>query len=522
LSRDLPFKYLRQRTMVIVDLDGLTSKAMAEVIRGSRQGLYEGDVYYAIRDRLVSMLKKDADLDALQKDAERKYLEMDAGDEAVKNKLDQLIEGHHNASTLAGEGTDGVGTVVSDSPHFITSSGKHEVVVMGATTLGEDGSLPVLVTDPGVASIRLEQPAQTKVAVVKAQPPEVWSKLEDFTAKLEPEHKGLILQTVQSDGQSQLTVSFAEPDDMDEEEYPLNSQLLVFARFKGHAETRMLKIPVSVVKKKGQPPPPKPLRLEPTYLKVVSRQPIKLVPEGASVHVKLRWDGDDSLLIGSPPAWTFGAQCLSLSTFPRMGFANRGNGRLELLLDAPGGILVGSELEFEVVATGLGRNLVAKFKAVIVERDEEDEIGPRKIGAAAPNTAGQRRPPYLLKYVDEEKWDDRGCWEDSKWTGQDSGCFQEQTTAAPLIIVLNKDMALLKAYREEMVRRKNEENTIKERMNRYYSIVGFHLYLMYLDYKRKEAAGLADDTIKVPTADEMRNEISRAGTSIVRIMELSR
>ena len=62
LSRDLPFKYLKLRTMVIVDLDGLAPHALAEVMRSSRQGLFEGDVYYAVRDRLVSMLKKDDDL----------------------------------------------------------------------------------------------------------------------------------------------------------------------------------------------------------------------------------------------------------------------------------------------------------------------------------------------------------------------------------------------------------------------------------------------------------------------------
>jgi hypothetical protein len=524
LSRDLPFKYLKLRTMVIVDLDGLAPHALAEVIRGSRQGLFEGDVYYAVRERLVSMLKKDQDLDALQKEAEQKYLEMDAGDEAVKNKLDQLIEGHHTASHLAGIGLDGLGTQASDAPHFAESTNMHDVVVTADTDAGEVATLPVLVTEPRMVSVRL-QDGQTKEVLVTSSPRDDWPKVEELTVKLDPEHNGLALVTARESGGVRLTVSFNEPADMDSEEYPLNTYLLAYARFKGHSETRMLKVPVVVVKPKDKKDnEPKPLKDIPTFLKVVSRQPVKLVPGGPSVHVKLLWDGKDSLLIGSPPLWKFGAGCLTLSTFPTIGFAVRGAGRLELLLDTPNGILPGSDLEFEVEANGpAGKRLKAKFKAVITDKDDDDDgLGPRKIPAQAPETAGQRRPPFEPKYVNEADWPDGGCWGDNVWTGTDVGCFKEPTATAAGFIVMNKDMTLLKMYREDMVKKKLEESTIKDRMNRYYSIVGFHLYQMFVEYKRKLDAAAKDPEIKVPSTEDMRGEINRVGTSLVRIMELSR
>ena len=84
---------------------------------------------------------------------------------------------------------------------------------------------------------------------------------------------------------------------------------------------------------------------------------------------------------------------------------------------------------------------------------------------------------------------------------------------------MNRDMTLLKNYREEMVRKKLEESTIKERMNRYYSIVAFHLYQMYSEYRAKLEAAADDPTTKIPTAEEMRGEINRVGTSLVRIMD---
>src|SRR5262249_3468158 len=156
------------------------------------------------------------------------------------------------------------------------------------------------------------------------------------------------------------------------------------------------------------------LRPDPTYIKVVSRQPVKLIPGGPSVHVKLRWDGQDALLFGSPPAWTFQARCTSLGTYPRIGFAIRGEGRLELLLDTPRGLLVSNALEFEVVANGPnGKQLSVTFQAELVDIVTNGE--PRKVTAQSPDTASQRRPPYKLVYITQDQWGERG-WDDGGWT----------------------------------------------------------------------------------------------------------
>src|SRR5262245_43270194 len=61
IVRDLGLKYLRHRTLIIVDLDGLRNEAIAEIMQGSRQGFYQGTVYGAISKRLIATLKKDPD-----------------------------------------------------------------------------------------------------------------------------------------------------------------------------------------------------------------------------------------------------------------------------------------------------------------------------------------------------------------------------------------------------------------------------------------------------------------------------
>jgi hypothetical protein len=44
VHRELGYKYLRTRTMIVIDVDGLAPHAIAEVVQGSRQGMYKGDV----------------------------------------------------------------------------------------------------------------------------------------------------------------------------------------------------------------------------------------------------------------------------------------------------------------------------------------------------------------------------------------------------------------------------------------------------------------------------------------------
>jgi hypothetical protein len=291
IVRDLGLKYLRNRMLIIADLDGLKPEAIAEIMQGSRQGFFQGKVFHAISKRLVATLKKDPDLDKLQKEAEQNLLEMKAADAAVKDKLDQLIEGHHAAATADGPGEGDGSSSSGDGEHFTEAINRHDVVVMSSPNVGQDAALPVLGTDPALVAVRLH-PDETRVVNVTSLPQGDWANVEQFRAQLQPEVKGLTLTTAQGADRAALTLTFTEPDDMDDEEYPVNTDIIVYARFKGHADTRMLKLPVVVVpprtKKKRTP---RPLLTNPTFLRVVSRQPVKLVPGGPSVHVKLLWDG---------------------------------------------------------------------------------------------------------------------------------------------------------------------------------------------------------------------------------------
>jgi hypothetical protein len=155
ISQELGFRLLRERTMVIVDLDGLAMEASSEIVQCSRQGLFEGPVYFAIRDRIIRTLKTDPDLKRLQMEAEQKAFDLQAGDEAVKNKLDQLIEGHHTTAHADGPGTQDLGPVSVQGTLFGDGLSDQTVVVMGGTGLGETGALPAIVTSPQVGAVRL-------------------------------------------------------------------------------------------------------------------------------------------------------------------------------------------------------------------------------------------------------------------------------------------------------------------------------------------------------------------------------
>ncbi len=98
IVRDLELKYLRNRMIVVVDCDGLKPEAIAELMQGSRNQFYEGQVYDALASRVTATLKGDPDLRRLEEETEDEISSLQAGDEAVKAALDQLIEAHHDAA----------------------------------------------------------------------------------------------------------------------------------------------------------------------------------------------------------------------------------------------------------------------------------------------------------------------------------------------------------------------------------------------------------------------------------------
>jgi hypothetical protein len=178
VGRELGFKYLRARTLIVVDADRLAPEAISQLIQGSRQGFYKGEVFSAVLARMVSILKGDPDLKRLESDAEQEIAELKSGDEAVKNKLDQLIEGHHAAGL--DELPEGAGATVGQTAGQAAGTlSATEFVVHGDPTIGAPASGPVLVLEPQGKVIRI-QPNEPKSVAVSALPEADWSLLEHF------------------------------------------------------------------------------------------------------------------------------------------------------------------------------------------------------------------------------------------------------------------------------------------------------------------------------------------------------
>jgi hypothetical protein len=520
IVRSLGFKYLRSRTMIIVDLDGLTIEAIAEIVQGSRQGLYEGDVMAAIRDRLVATLKTDPDLLRLQTEAEQQIAELNAGDEVVRQKLDELIEAHHSAAHFARPGDAEPGTNGGKGQTVFGKDRDQAVVVREKPDVGYEGSLPVIVSVPDLAKIRLRPDVERHV-VLGAAPASAWAKRESLQVRLQPQLPELQLAEEQVPDGLRLRLLFEEPDGFDVDEYPLVTTLQAVAKFAGESELRLFEREVVINRKLGpRPPRPKPtLRANPSFLRVVSRQPVKLVTGGPSTHVRMAWDGDDSLTAGASPSWSIKARCLTLGTFPPLGSTQPRDGKFELLLDTPRGLIANQLLDFEVEAAGpAGQRLVVNFAGRVVESTGEPE--PRKLTARVPESTAQRRPPYDLKTVKEENWETPTCWGETIWTKDEVAAYSEPTETAPLTLIINEDAGELREFREAMVKRSLDENTVKERMSRYSAHVAYHLYQMYGFRKEQQEAQAVDDGVHVPTDEEQGAEIARVASTLLKLMEV--
>src|SRR3984893_6132406 len=104
IVQDLGFRYLRARMMIMVDVDGLVPEAIGRLMQVSRQGFYRGAIREAITRRIIATLKGDPDLVRLEEEAEEAVSELSAGDEKVKQTLDQLIDSHHDKGHAFAEG----------------------------------------------------------------------------------------------------------------------------------------------------------------------------------------------------------------------------------------------------------------------------------------------------------------------------------------------------------------------------------------------------------------------------------
>ena len=515
--RELGFKYLRTRTMIVIDVDGLAPEAVAQLVQGSRQGFFKGEVYAAILDRVEAVLKKDPDLVRLEEDAEQKIAELKSGDETVRRKLDDLIQGHHVAGQhlLPGDGAKGnQGGAVGQ---LGTELKNRDVVFQAMPDVGDPAVEPVLVAKPESDVLRMH-PDEDREMTIRSLPEEEWVNLQSKQVRFSPPIPELQATISDTTNGAVLRLHFTSPNDIQQEDYPITAKLTFFATFEGKPEPRMVERSLVIRPKRRLPPRPVPtLKAEPTFLKVSSRQPLRLVPGGPSVHVRVRWDGEDHLTTGWPPLWSFTAQCLSLASFTSPIFSKPRGGSFELLLDTPHGLLSGQQLEFEIQAAGPnGARLSAIFSREVVEPAPPPE--PRKKQEQAPEGATLRKPPYELKKITQDQWDSP-CWGSSKWTKDDAGCFDEPDGSSPLTLIINEDAEVLKTARDQMLAKQLEEKTVGERVERYAAHVYFHLYKMYEYFQEVKSAHEEDDRVRIPSEGDLRSEINRVAVTLSSLMD---
>src|SRR6266568_2243110 len=232
IVRDLELKYLRTRMLVVVDCDGLKPEAIAELMQGSRNQFYEGHVYSALESRLLATLKGDPDLRRLEEQAEDEIANLEAGDEAVKAALDHLIESHHEAATHSSHGHKQVGEASREES--VAGGLVQTQDVISETDVGVAGVEPVLQLRPDVATIRLK-PNEPRRFMEHARPESAWKGLETMGITLDPPVKELqVTRSAQLAGED-LTLRFDEPENFDDDEYPIETTIRPSARFAGYA-----------------------------------------------------------------------------------------------------------------------------------------------------------------------------------------------------------------------------------------------------------------------------------------------
>jgi hypothetical protein len=508
--RDLDMKYLRNRMIVVVDCDGLKPDAIAHLMQGSRHQFFEGTVYSALESRVIATLKGDPDLRRLEEEAEDDISSLEAGDEAVKSTLDQLIEAHHEAAAHPTHGHNEGGEATRAEGASGTLPQTQDVVIPGDSSVGLPATDPVLNLRPDVATIRLK-PNDPRRYLIHPTPDDLWKLMESMALTFDPPVKELeVTRTSQLAGE-EVTLKFVQPEDMIEDEYPIETVMRATATFKGQPEPRVLERRLVInLPKEHKPRPTPPLKDDPTFVKVTSRQPIKILLAGPDVHVKFRWDGKDELSNGTAPTWSFRVSCESPSVEPQTFLTKPENGRFELLIQAASGLSAGEQLKFDIEAVGPGKTLATAFLAHVVEPPSARKISMKIKGGA------QRRPPYSLLYVKRDKWYEETCW-GKQWTGADAGSFEAPTAKSPLTIFINQDMDLLTTYRDSLIAKKIAETTIQQRINKYTAHVAFHLYQMYQRWKDPEAQAAGEAL----SEEQMSDEIKRVSRTLLKLMEVS-
>ena len=144
--------------------------------------------------------------------------------------------------------------------------------------------------------------------------------------------------------------------------------------------------------------------------------------------------------------------------------------------------------------------------------DDKPEKGPRLIDGEY-MTGQMRRPPYQLKVIKRDEYE-QPCWDQPEWTDDDPGAFYAPTDRAPLTLIINEDMGALSDFRKALTKR-NTEQDVERKMNKYTSHIAFHLYQMY-----QATQGRKDGNIDEADA-RRREEIKRVAMTMIRLMDVA-
>lgn len=514
IIQDLKFKYLRNRMMIMVDVDGMSPEALGRLMQGSRQGFYRGDIFEAMTKRIIATLKDDPDLDRLEQEAEEEVSELKAADEKVTHTLDQLIDSHHDKGMHFSEGAGAQGVDNSDDNLGIKTTTREGVVLLLPPDKGTAADYPVLVSQPVSSLIRL-RPNQEREVSVKSMPSNAWPALAEMQVEPDSDMPELEISQERLTDHLKLKLLFRQSKDFDCDQYPIRAKLRVSARFNGIKEPRLLNLGVFI---KPDIPTPDPELFDiPTYLQVSSREPVKIKTGGADTHVHLRWNGKDELASLSPPSWRFHAQVVTESVDqPRMTFSEPSGGRITLLVAPHIDWTAGTTMRFEVtVRSENGKMLETGFDAIVVDPPEPpDPPEPRQVVADL-SIGSSRRPSYILKIIGSDDYDKGTCWGGSTWSDDEPGCFQEPNERAPLTLIINQDVSAMREHRRFLTK-KFTETEVERRINKYTSHVAFHLYQMF---EASQQPGTQDSD----SMDERQSaEIRRVASTLIKLMEVSR
>lgn len=459
IVNELRMKYLRKRMILVVDLDGLNPRAIAEIMQGSRSSLYEGRVYSRIHERLVSILRNDPDLLALEEQAEEELSQLQVGDAVVQEALDQLIKEHFEGGDHWSDGSSQSG---EKQGLAITSDGKTiQMDIVKLASSGDAATYPVLLCSHASATYRLRPGLKGKL-FIGVEPQSEWEHLTDIVAVVDPTTPGFNFQLNKKSNHAVVDMEFVEPSGFEQDQYPLEISLSVLATFKNQPEIRLTDKLV-VIRPIKPPPPPPPLQLldDPTFIKVSGRQPVRIVPGSGAAHVRMRWDGKDELTIEPSPKWTFAGACTSHKDIASLTFSQPVAGRFEALIHVSGDPLIGTKLKFEITAIGpAGKTLHTSLDAEVVQLPAP--LDPRRLKADIASH-GQRRPPYKLVFVEEKDFSTSTRWGDSTWDATHAGAFVDPKPDAPLTLCINKDLGLLKDYMDGLVAKKADEGRTEEK-----------------------------------------------------------